>query len=312
MVSKRTLAALAAAAVACVVAACAQQQAAAPPPAAALTALPPPASQQQPVATPPAPRQQDVSPGAAQETDAQARAAPQPLTESQARARDILMEMAHYLGALPAFSVRVTNTYDVLQPSGQKIEFGERRKLVVQRPNRLRTDTERSDGAHTAATFNGTEITLVDAASKIYASTRQPGGLDESILYFVSDLKMRFPLALLLMSRLPVELERRVRSVEYVETSYLSGVPAHHLAVRGDTVDFQVWVRASATPLPLRVVITYKDAPAQPEFRADFTDWNTHPAITAATFRLVPPQGAQKVAFAAQLAAMGTPGRQRK
>lgn len=245
------------------------------------------------------------APAAAQAPPAASQA---PLTESQARAKEIMTRMAQYLSTLPAFSVRVASNYDVLQASGQKIEFGEVRKLVVQRPNRLRVDTERSDGEHTSAVFDGKEISLLDTTDKIYASTTQPGGLDESILYFVSDLKMRFPMAMLLMSRLPVELERRVRAIDYVETSTLFGVPADHLAARGDSVDFQVWVRGGDKPLPLRVVITYKDEPGQPEFRADFADWNTSPAITDATFRLQPPQGAQKVAFAAQLMAQGTPG----
>ena len=308
MTSKRTLAAWAALATACVVAACAQQQAAPPSNIQRLPEPPPaPPPPQQAASTVPQAQAAPAPPPAPQAAPPSA-----PPTESQERAREILMDMARYLSGLPAFSVRVASNYDVVQPSGQKIEFGEARKLVVQRPNRMRADTERSDGARTSAAFSGSEIMLVDTANKIYASTPQPGGLDESILYFVSDLKMRFPLAMLLLARLPVELERRVRGVDYVETSYLSGVPSHHLAVRGDSVDFQVWVRASDSPLPLRVVITYKNEPGQPEFRANFADWNTRPGITATTFKLQPPQGAQKVVFAAQLVAMGTPGHQGK
>lgn len=244
---------------------------------------------------------------------AQQQAAPPPQqSPNQAQARDLLMRMGRYLSTLPAFSVSVASNYDVLQQSGQKIEFGEARKVVVQRPDRLRSDTERSDGARTTAVFSGADITLVDVANKVYASTRQPGGLDESILHFVSDLHLRFPMAMLLMARLPTELERRVREVDYVETSYLFGVPAQHLAARGDTVDFQVWVREGAQPLPLRVVITYRDEPGQPEFRANFTNWNTAPVLTAATFTPQVPAGAQKVAFAAQLMALGTPGHEAK
>jgi hypothetical protein len=261
------------------------------------------------LAWPPAPAQ-TAPPPAAQGAAADApQATP---AQADARAREILMKMAAYLSKLPAFSVRMSDHYDVLQESGEKIEFGERRNVVLQRPNHLRADTERSDGVRTSAVFSGTEIALLDATNKIYASTSQPGGVDESILYFVSDLKMRLPLAMMLMTRLPVELERRVRSVDYVETSYLFGAPAHHLAARGDTVDFQVWVRDGAAPLPLRVVITYKDEPGQPQFSADFTDWNTHPAISAATFRLDRPRDVQKVAFAAQLLARSAPGHEPK
>jgi hypothetical protein len=246
---------------------------------------------------------------------AQPRQGPPPaaVTESQKRAQAILQRMAEFLAAAPRFSVNVSSNYDVLQASGAKIEFGERRRLVVQRPDRLRVETERSDGVRTVAVFTGTETVLIDLSHKVYASTPQTGGLDEGIVHFVSDLGMRFPLAMLLVSRLPVEFERRVRSIDYVERTDLFGVPTHHLVARGDTVDFQVWVRDDdAQPLPLRVVLTYKDEPGQPEFRAQFADWNLAPVITAATFQPPIPAGAQKVQFEAQLAAARTAGQGRK
>jgi hypothetical protein len=256
---------------------------------ACVPALPAPAAQASatPAATPAAP----VTP-AAPAADADARAA-----------RAILMRMADTLSRLPAFSVRVDSSYDVVQASGQKIEFGERRQLILSRPNRLRVDTERSDGHRSVAVFTGTELVLVDVTGKAYASTPQPGVLDDSILHLVSDLRMRLPLAMLFMSRLPAEFERRVRSVDYVEKTALFGTPAHHLAARGDTVDMQVWVSDGAQPLPLRVVLTYKDEQGEPEFRAQFSDWNLTPAIADSTFVAPIPAGAQKVLFAAQLAA---------
>jgi hypothetical protein len=239
--------------------------------------------------------------------------APAPAASSDALARDILMRMARFLSTQPSFGVSVFSAYDVVQESGQKIEFAERRKLVVNRPDRLRVETERSDGAHTAVLFTGSEITLVDQTNRVYATERQPpGGLDQGILHFVSDLKMRLPLAMLLMQRLPAEFERRVRSIIYVEKTNLLGTPTHHLAARGDTVDLQVWVTDGAQPLPLRVVLTYKDAPGQPEFRAQFADWNMAPPVTDATFRPQLPDGAHKVLFTAQLAAARAPGQDGK
>jgi hypothetical protein len=234
---------------------------------------------------------------------ASAPAAPSSGANTPAAARTMLMRMAGYMAGLPAFSVRIVSSYDVVQASGQKIEFAERRQLILNRPNRLRVETERSDGHRSVAVFTGTELVLIDLTGKVYASERQPGALDESILHLVSDLRMRLPLAMILMSRLPADFERRVRSVDYVEKTALFGVPAHHLAARGDTVDMQVWVSDGAKPLPLRVVLTYKDEPGQPEFRAQFVDWNLAPAIGEATFRAPIPAGAQKILFAAQLAA---------
>jgi hypothetical protein len=223
------------------------------------------------------------------------------VTETQAQANTILMRMADFLGGAQRFSVSVRAGYDAVQKSGQKIEFGEVRKITLSRPDRLRMEGERSDGAKTLTVFNGKEIVLIDETSNVYATTPQPGGLDYTIVHFVKDLGMRLPLAALLLSQLPAELKDRVRSVDYVERTSFNGVPSHHLAARTDTVDFQIWLADGDTPLPQRVVITYKQAKGEPQFWAQFSDWNLAPALDDSTFVAKPPDGAQKVAFAAQL-----------
>jgi hypothetical protein len=230
----------------------------------------------------------------------QARAAAA-VTETQAQARAILMRMADFLGGAQRFSVSVRTGYDAVQKSGQKIEFGEMRKVTLSRPDQLRMEGERGDGAKTLTVFTGKEIVLIDETSNVYATAPQPGGLDDTIVYFVKDLGMRLPLAVLLVSQLPAELKDRVRSVDYVEKTSIYGSPSHHLAGRTDMVDFQIWVADGDKPLPQRVVITYRKAKGEPQFWAQFSDWNLAPAIEDSTFLAKPPDGAQKVAFAAQL-----------
>jgi hypothetical protein len=223
------------------------------------------------------------------------------VTETEAQASAILMRMADFLSGAQSFSVSVRAGYDAVQKSGQKIEFGEVRKVTLSRPDRLRIEGERSDGAKTLTVFNGKEIVLIDAASNVYATAPQPGGVDDTVVYFVKDLGMRLPLAMLLVSQLPAELKARVRSVDFVEKTNIYGTPSYHLAARTDMVDFQIWVADGDTPLPQRVVITYKKDKGEPQFWAQFSDWNLAPAISDSTFLAKPPDGAQKVAFAAQL-----------
>jgi hypothetical protein len=223
------------------------------------------------------------------------------VTETQAQASAILTRMADFLGGAQRFSVSMRAGYDAVQKSGQKIEFGDMRKVTLSRPDRLRMEGERSDGVKTLTVFNGKEIVLIDETSNVYATAPQPGGLDDTIVHFVKDLGMKLPLAVLLVSQLPAELKARVRSVDYVERTSIHGSPSHHLAARTDMVDFQVWVADGDRPLPQRVVISYKQAKGEPQFWAEFSDWNLAPALDASTFLAKPPDGAQKVAFAAQL-----------
>ncbi|WP_256702306.1 DUF2092 domain-containing protein [Burkholderia sp. SRS-W-2-2016] len=226
---------------------------------------------------------------------------PQQQTASQAQARAILMRMAEFLANAKAFSVSVRSGYDAVQPSGQKIEFGELRNITVSRPDRLRVESERSDGTRTVAVFDGKDIIVVDAANNVYATKQQPGNVDVTLVHFVRDLHLRFPMAMLLTSRLPAEFEERVRQVDYVEKTNIEGVPTHHIAARTDTVDFQVWIADGNEPYPVRVVLTYKNAPGQPQFWGQLSNWNFAPKLADDTFVVKIPDGAKKIAFAADI-----------
>ena len=119
---------------------------------------------------------------------------------------------------------------------------------------------------------------------------------------------MRLPLAALLTSRFPTEIESRTQSLDYVEKTSIHGVPSHHLAGRTATVDYQVWIAEGAQPLPQRIVMTYKNADGQPQFRAQFSDWNLAPTVNDAEFAFTPPEGSRKIAFAAQIQTLSPTG----
>ncbi|MGQ0593776.1 MAG: DUF2092 domain-containing protein [Gammaproteobacteria bacterium] len=227
--------------------------------------------------------------------------------EPQADAEAILMGMAELLSRTQRFSVNVLSSYDTVQPSGQKIEFGDNRTLTVSRPDRMRAEAERSDGDKQLVLFDGKAITVYSSPRNVYATISKPGDLDDAIAYFMRDLHMRLPLALLFVNRLPAELEHRVQSVDYVEKTSILGAPAHHLAGQTTTVDFQIWVADGGQPLPQRVVLTYKDAEGEPQFRAQFSDWNLAPEISDSMFAFTPPEGAEKIAFLPQLRAVAVP-----
>jgi hypothetical protein len=223
-------------------------------------------------------------------------------TESEREAMSLLTAMANNLAGLKSFTFKIRAGYDVVQTTGQKIEFGETRRITLARPSQLRVEEISSDGAIDLTLFDGSNVTVLNADSNVFAQTVQPGTIDDTLVYFVRDLKMRMPLARLLTTRLPDDLPKRVTTIDYVESTDINGVPTHHLAGRTDDVDFQYWVTEGDRPLPLRVVITYVNAPGQPQFWANFSDWDTSPKLKQTTFQFTPPKGAQKIAFAAQLA----------
>lgn len=232
-------------------------------------------------------------------------AAPAPLTETQREAAVLLKGMTEYLAGLKDFSVAFRAGYDVVQASGQKIEFGETRRVSIARPDRLRVEEIASDGKRDVIVFDGNTISALDADANVYAQAPQPGSVDESLVYVVRDLRMRMPLALLLTTNLPHSLPGRVKAIDYVERTDILGVAAHHIAGRAENVDFQFWIDAGARPLPLRVVITYVNSPGQPQFWANFAEWNTQAKFAAGTFDFTAPREAQKIAFAVQVRRAG-------
>jgi len=235
-----------------------------------------------------------------QGADPPAAAVPTIVTESQHEAAALLQGMARHLAGLQAFTVNSRSGYDVVQASGQKIEFGESRSLTMARPDRLRVEEVASDGARDLALFDGKTVTVMNADANVYAQAPQPGSVDDALVYFVRDLRMRMPLALLLTTRLPDELPQRIKSIDYVESADIDGVPAHHLAGRTESVDFQFWITQGEHPLPLRVVLTYRNATGQPQYWADFSQWNVAPKLAADAFRFSRPQDARQVPFAVQ------------
>ena len=232
---------------------------------------------------------------------------PQTTTEP-ADAKDILKRMAEFLANTPQFTVRLTDSFDVLQASGQMIEFGETRKITVSRPNGLHIELEEGNGEKHTVLYDGKDITVFSPTQNVYAQTAKSGGIDEAVTYFLKDLHMRLPLAALLLSRFPDEIQNRTESLEYVERTLLQGVPSHHLAGRTETVDYQVWIAEGAQPLPIRAVLTYKNAEGQPQFRAQFSDWNLNPQVQDSQFVFTPPAGARKIAFMAELPAISAEG----
>jgi hypothetical protein len=214
----------------------------------------------------------------------------------------ILKKMSEYLAQTERFSVVVREGYDVVQESGQKLEFGEVRKLTVSRPDHLRIEVERSNGEKGVVIFDGKDITVYLANQNVYAISPRPGSLDQAIKYVVGDLKVRVPLAMMLLSTLPSELDNRVASADYVEKTTIADEPCDHLAVRtAGGVDFQVWIAQGDKPLPRRIVITYKDETGQPQFWADLSDWNLAPEISNALFTFTPPNGAERIQFLAEV-----------
>jgi hypothetical protein len=219
----------------------------------------------------------------------------------------LLLAMANFMARAPGLRVTMRSSYDAIQPDGQRIEFGERRQILLQPPDKLRVEVERSDGEQGGVVFDGRWITAYNARDNVYARVQRPGSLDQALVYLVRDLQATMPLARMFTTGFPPYLDERAKFVTFVEERTLFEVRTDHLAARSDDVDLQLWIAKGPEPLPRRVVITYKNAPGQPQFRADLYDWSVAANADAAAFTFVPAAGAEQVNYLAPQQRINSP-----
>jgi hypothetical protein len=215
------------------------------------------------------------------------------------KAMATLMRMAEFLAKAPRFSVTTDIGYDVEQDWGQKLEFGTTRKITVRRPDRMAVDITDRDGTQRGFRFDGKQIAFFGLDEKAYATAQKSGDLDAAIAYFRQDLQMPLPLAELVSNNLPKILKERTKEAYAVEDATIEGTPCDHLALRGELVDAQLWIAKGDQPLPQRIVLTYKRENGQPQFWANFHDWNLSPEAPDTLFTFTPAEGAARIAFVA-------------
>lgn len=205
--------------------------------------------------------------------------------------------MANVLASATGFSVNVRCEYDVVQPDGVKVTFGESRHVRLQRPSYFASDNVRSDGQRSELRFDGTAMTFVMPEQKVYSRVAFAGSVDEMVTHLVRDLRHGIPLARLMLVSLPEELKTLVKSTDYIERTTLANEPADHIVASLEQADLQAWITLGEQPRLLRVIITYRNEPGQPQFRADFADWQLSPTMKPAELSWSVPEGYEEVSF---------------
>jgi hypothetical protein len=222
------------------------------------------------------------------------------------RAVSRLDAMADFLGKAKRLRATIDSTWDVTQSTGEKIEFGETRVMTIRRPDRARVEVTRRDGGRRGFLFDGTQLAVFDLDLRVYATAPRPGTLDAALDYFTQDLNMRMPLRELVASDLPKTLAPLRDSTRWVGAETVAGVATEHLFLRGDGADLQFWIPSQGDPLPRRIVITYRQDEGQPQFRANFTEWNLSPDVPDELFAFAAAEGAEKIPFVAPRPAPGS------
>ena len=68
----------------------------------------------------------------------------------------------------------------------------------------------------------------------------------------------------------------------------------NHYAFRQEQIDWQLWIRDGAEPLPCKIVITDRSDEARPQ-STSVLSWNLKPDFDDAAFTFAPPEGAMRI-----------------
>ena len=207
----------------------------------------------------------------------------------------ILRTMSDYFGGTKAFSVNADIGNEIITYTGEKLQLSSASTVVMQRPDKFHV-TRKGIIADLELTYDGKLLTLYGKNLNLYAQHQVAGNSDDAIKTLEMETGLDAPGADLLFSDPYSVLSSGVDSSSYIGTDYVNGIECHHLAFREKKVDWQLWVQAGATPLPMKYIITSKWQTGSPQYSVQFRDWNTKPVLNTNLFTFSVPQGALSLA----------------
>src|SRR5271163_652960 len=208
----------------------------------------------------------------------------------------LLKEMGAYIGSAEVFTFHADITFDHVLPSGQKLQFAAAEDVVLQRPGRLYVEWNGDLGAR-QFWYDGKSVTLYDPSTVFYASEAAPPELDKMLEKLLPQLNFSPPLADFLYSDPYKTVRGNLQYGFDLGQNGVNGRTCRALAFVEKDIDWQIWIENGPQLTPCKLVITYKNEPAQPQFTAIFSDWDFAPRIAEPVFTPELAPGTEKVPF---------------
>ena len=209
-----------------------------------------------------------------------------------------LLRMGQTLRAAEQFSFQANTIRVYSEANGEPLHIWHTLKVTVHRPNRLLGDITGDDGS-AKLFFDGKNVTLFSAAEKKYVSIPIPEGTIEGMLKeAVGCIGVDFPLADFLSEAPNKAFLTGVTAGRVINTITIDGVPYDHLFFsQPPGIELELWLSKNEQALPRRLIVTYRSLPGEPNFIAEFSDWNFNIHPSDADFTFQPPADAVQAAL---------------
>ena len=243
----------------------------------------------------------DVDPAATQRTDGSPATTDGP--ELDKDVLNILTRMTEFISGASAFIIVADMGHEVLQRDGQRLEFGSRITASLRRPSQANVRFDNRDGDNATIVLDGDTISVFSTIGNVhvYDVTRQPGDIDASFVFLAEQLGTPDQLNHFFSIDLTDSMKSMVKSGYYVGEATIAGILCDNLARRNEDEDVQLWVAKGDKPVPRRIVVTYKNLEGQPQYWAQFEEWNFSPELSDTKFAFSLPEGAERIHFFADL-----------
>jgi hypothetical protein len=211
-------------------------------------------------------------------------------------AKLLLKQMGAEIAGLDSFILNGDAYTDARLTAGQIIEHSSQVSLRLRRNPGTIHITNRD-------TENTREIYFADGLLSVYSKTENfyaqreiPKGLQAMLDFAVNEAGIEAPLLDFVSANFADDLINDADAVRYLGTSLIRDEVFHHVGVRLQDVDVQLWVATQGPPLPGKLVITSKWEGGSPRFVA-FFEWKINPDLPSNSFRFKPPDDAEAVEF---------------
>ncbi len=209
------------------------------------------------------------------------------------QADEALKKMAAALAAAKQFTFSADDMMDQVLADGERVQISINHRVSVRRPKAVAVDAQ-GDLQNAQYIYDGKNLAMLDRNQNAYAVLAVPDTIDAMIDFVAEKYTLTMPLSDLFFADPYAAMRPNIRRASYVGLHQVRGGKCHHVILRQENVDWQIWIQANDPPVPRKLVITYKELPGQPQYIAFLEDWNLNATVPDATFTFTPPPGAQK------------------
>lgn len=217
-------------------------------------------------------------------------------SQKDAKALDVLNAMAAYSGSIDQFVIKGEVFADARLGAGLIISNPTEIEIKVDRPGSLYLQS--FDGVNKKQIYiHKGQLTLYSSESGFYARAKVPETIEEAMQFAIDRFELELPLVELIFANSAIALMTEQDTILYLtDKARVSGVDCHHIAIRADAIDLQLWVEEGEQPTARKMSMTMKWEGGSPRTTA-LMNVSKKDGLDSKTFEFKPPEGAQEIKF---------------